>query len=78
MTDAEAVDRAWGLVAIGTVVLAVGGVQVLLGKAFIGYGWPGLPAWFVRNKRPVMFWLNVAPFFVVGAFCLGLAAARLL
>lgn len=78
MTAAEAIHRAWVVLEIGLVIFALGVAQVFMGKAFLGYGWPNLPPWVYRKDRPIFFWLNVAVFFVTGAFAIGLAASRLL
>lgn len=68
MTEAEAIQKAWFVLALGVVLLVFALAQLWAGKAFLGYGWPKLPTWADRKRQPWLFWANLIPLFAAAIF----------
>jgi uncharacterized iron-regulated membrane protein len=77
MTLSEAIYRAWVILGLGFSFLLLFGVQLWMGKAFVGYGWRK-SAWAIRKKEPYLFWTNILPLAALGLFAIGLGLTRLM
>jgi hypothetical protein len=74
---AEAVQRAWFILEIGSFILGLTALQVLFGRTPRAH--PKLwPEWVRRETEPRLFWFNIFVWLAFGLYCLGLAAARLI
>ena len=79
MSAAEAIHRAWVIIGIGCVFLALATLQLWAGKAFIGFQLPWHPSpWARRKKEPFLFWLHVGLLVTTGTFGIGLGIVRVL
>ena len=75
--DAAAAHRAWVTLELGVLFLALAGLQLWAGRAFVGIGWRP-SAWAYRKKEPGFFWFHVGSLAALGLFAVGLAAIQFL